>query len=308
MFVSWGGVRRGVNVGNALDWQPGNRHRLRVEARHFDAIAAAGFDTVRLPVRWSGHAATTPPFTIDGEFFDAVDETVDQALARRLEVVVDLHHYDELCADPAGHADRFIALWHQIAERWADRPPTVYFELLNEPRLPMTSGDWNRLLAAALGVVRRSNPDRLVVAGPAAMNTIDALADLDLPNDDRLIVTTHYYEPFAFTHQGTPWCRDGERWLGTRWGSPAERDAVQADLERLAAWAADRDLRVFIGEFGTYERADQSDRVAWTTHVRTAAEQLDMAWCYWDFATDFGVYDPAADTWRQPLRAALLDS
>jgi endoglucanase len=301
-------VRRGVNVGNAFDWLSDHGDRLRIEGRHFDVIAAAGFDTVRLPVRWSGHAATTPPFTIDGEFFDAVDETVDRALARGLEVVVDLHHYDELCADPAGHADRFVALWSQIAERWADRPPTVHFELLNEPRLPMTAGEWNRLLVAALGVVRRSNPDRVVVAGPAAMNVIDALADLDLPDDDRLIVTIHYYEPFAFTHQGAPWCPGADGWVGTRWGSPADRDAVRADLERLAAWAVDRNLRVFIGEFGTYERADPSDRVAWTTHVRTAAEALDMAWCYWDFATDFGAYDPATDTWRQPLRAALLDN
>jgi endoglucanase len=297
-----------VNVGNAFDWLPDHGDRLRIEGRHFDVIAAAGFDTVRLPVRWAGHAATTPPFTIDGEFFAAVDATVELALARGLEVVVDLHHYAELCADPAGHGDRFVALWSQIAERWADRPAGIHFELLNEPRSPMTSGEWNSLLAAALAVVRRSNPDRVVVAGPAAMNSIDALADLDLPSDDRLIVTIHYYEPFAFTHQGAPWCHGAEQWVGTRWGSPADLDAVQADLERLAAWAVDRDLRVFIGEFGTYERADPSDRVAWTTHVRTAAERLDMAWCYWDFATDFGAYDPAADSWREPLRAALLDN
>jgi endoglucanase len=172
----------------------------------------------------------------------------------------------------------------------------------------MTAGEWNRLLAEALEVVGRSNPDRVVVAEPAALNTIDALADLDLPGDDRLIVAIHYYEPFAFTHHGAPWCPGAERRMGRRWGSLADRDAVRADLERLAAWVAGRDLRVFIGEFGAYERADQADRVAWTTHVRTVAEQLDMAWCYWDFATDFGAYDSATDTWRQPLRAALLDN
>jgi endoglucanase len=222
-------------------------------------------------------------------------------------VVVDVHHYDELCADPAGHADRFVAVWSQIADRWADRPPTVHFELLNEPHPPMTAGEWNRLLAAALAVVRRSNPDRVVVAGPAAMNTIDALADLDLPGDDRLIVTIHYYEPFAFTHQGAPWWPGAEHWVGTTWGSPTDRDAVKADLQWLAAWARRRDLRVFIGEFGTYQRADSRSRVAWTTHVRTIADQLDMAWCYWDFGTDFGAYDPATNAWRQPLRAALLE-
>ena len=32
-----------------------------------------------------------------------------------------------------------------------------------------------------------------------------------------------------------------------------------------------------------------------------------MSWCYWDFGTDFGVYDTVADSWRPELRAALLD-
>jgi endoglucanase len=306
--VSWAGVRRGINLGNAFDWVPGRPDRLRVEARHLDVIVAAGFDTVRLPVRWSAHAAPTPPFSIDPDFFRAIEETIDLAFARGLEVVVNVHHYDELCADPAGHADRFVALWSQIADHWADRPPTLHFELLNEPRLPMTAGDWNRLLVAALAVVRRSNPARVVVVGPADMNKIDALAHLDLPGDDRLIVTTHYYEPFAFTHQGAPWWPGAERWVGTTWGTAADHDAVQADLERLATWASDRDLRVLIGEFGTYQRADQSARAAWTAHVRSVAEQLDLAWCYWDFATDFGAYDLTTGTWRQPLRAALLEN
>ena len=52
-----------------------------------------------------------------------------------------------------------------------------------------------------------------------------------------------------------------------------------------------------------------SDRAFdWTTTVRTVAERLNIGWCYWDYATDFGVYDAATDTWRQPLLAALIDS
>jgi endoglucanase len=296
-----------VNLGNAFDWRSGQNDQLRVGAHHLDAIAAAGFDTVRLPAHWSGHAATSPPFTIDRGFFSAVDEAIDLALARGLEVVVDLHHYDELCADPAGHVDRFIALWSQIAERWADRPQALHFELLNEPRPPMTADDWNRLLAAALAAVRRSNPERIVVVGPAAMNTIDALDGLDLPADDRLVVTIHYYEPFAFTHQGAEWWPGAETWVGTMWGSPADREAVSADLRRLAAWAADRDVRVLIGEFGTIRYAETAARAAWTAHVRRTAEHLDIPWCYWDFATDFGLYDTGSDTWHEPLRAALVD-
>ena len=153
-------------------------------------------------------------------------------LERGFDVVVDDHHDDELCADPTGHTDRFLAMWEQIAERHAHHPPAVHLELLNEPRPPMTPLQWNRLLAAALGVVRDVDHDRTVIIGPAAMNTIDTLADLELPVDDRLILTIHYYEPMAFTHQGAPWWPGADRWLDTAWGSDADRHAVEADLRQ----------------------------------------------------------------------------
>jgi endoglucanase len=271
-------------------------------------IQDAGFDTVRIPLAWSKHASESLPFEIRPAFFAEVDALIDAALERELEVVIDVHHYDELCADPDGHCDRFLALWTQIGERYAGLPPTVVFELLNEPHDRLTARRWNQLLVDALAVVRDSNPDRDVLAGPADRNTIAGLADLDLPDDDRLIVTVHYYQPLSFTHQGAPWWPRAVDWRGTRWGSPADQDAVHDDLAAAAAWCRERGRRLFIGEFGAVTLAPVDDRVAWTAHVRNVAEQLDIPWCYWDLATDFGLYDPASRRWDGPLRTALLNA
>ena len=71
----------------------------------------AGFDTVRLPVKWSAHAAASAPYTIDAGCFDRVDRAVEWALRRELGVVLDIHHFDELSADVEGQAARFLALW-----------------------------------------------------------------------------------------------------------------------------------------------------------------------------------------------------
>jgi endoglucanase len=274
-----------------------------------DVIRDAGFDTVRFPVAWSQQAAERVPFTIRPTLFAAVDDMVAGALERDLEVVVDVHHYDELCAHPAAHHDRFLALWTQIGERYAELPPTVRFELLNEPHQQLSSGQrWNDLLAEALAVVRDSNPLRDVVVGPAARNTIAGLADLELPDDDRLIVTVHYYLPMSFTHQGAEWWPGAVEWMGTTWGSEAERVCVRDDLAAAVAWSRQRDRRLFIGEFGTFHHAAADDRAAWTAHVRTVAEELDIPWCYWDLATDFGIYNPATRRWNEPIRAALLQT
>ena len=198
-------VRRGINLGNTLDALSSQRRRLPVAVEHLDVIRDVGFDTVRLPVAWSHHASSRPPFVISPRLFAAVDEMVLGALERNLSVVVDVHHYDELSADPAAHRPRFLALWAQIAERYADSPSTVRFELLNEPHLCLTGTPWNDLLAETLAIVRDSNAHRDVIVGPAMMNTIAGLTDLELPDDDRLIVTIHYYLPLRFTHQGAGW-------------------------------------------------------------------------------------------------------
>lgn len=299
-------VRRGINIGNALDATASERRRFAVEVSHLDVVRRAGFDTVRLPVAWSKHASRQAPFDIDSAFVTTVDELVHGAVERQLDVIVDMHHYDELSADPAAHHDRFLGLWTHIAEHYAALPATVRFELLNEPHDQLFGQRWNDVLAETVSVVRASNPDRELVVGPAMMNTIAGLDDLELPDDDRLVVAIHYYLPLPFTHQGADWWPGAADWVGTRWGSSSERDAVRHDLGVAAAWARRRELRLLVGEFGVIERAATDDRVAWTAHVRATADEYDMPWCYWELATDFSVYDPASQSWNERLRDALL--
>ena len=263
--------------------------------RHLDVVREAGFDTVRLPVKWSEHPS-----------FERVDRAVDAALRRDLHVVLDVHHFDALSADPDGQAPRFLALWSQIAEHYASASDRLCFELLNEPHDPLTAERWNDLLADALTVVRASNPERAVLVGPVRWNIVDALPTLRLPDDANLIATVHYYSPFRFTHQGAGWLEGAGEWLGTPWGTEAERARVRSDLEGAAAWARAQRRPLFLGEFGTLDSADLTTRAAWTTLVREEAERLGIGWAYWDFATDFGAFDVEQHAWRAPLRQALL--
>lgn len=295
---------RGINFGNALDAL--TEHPFRPTEAHFDEVSRAGFDTLRLPARWSGYAAQEPPYPIDGAFFARVDWAVERALERGLNVVLNVHHYDELQADPDAHAARFLGLWRQIAPRYAAHPDRLVLELLNEPRDALTPQRWNDLLAEALAVVRESNPDRPVIVGSARMNDVDALPELDLPDDDHLIATVHYYRPLEFTTQGAHWVPGADRWLGTSWGTAADHATVRADLTAAAEWAAARGRPLFVGEFGVYDKVDMASRARWTALVRTECERLGLGWAYWDFATDFGAFDVERHAWRTPLRQALL--
>ena len=153
--------------------------------------------------------------------------------------------------------------------------------------------------------MRETHPERTVIAGPARRNTIAGLDALELPDDEHLVVTIHYYLPFEFTHQGAAWIDGTDDWLGTTWGEEAERERVRADLAFAAEWARSRGRELFLGEFGALDTTDPRDRVEWTELVRGEAERLGLAWAYWDFSTGFGAYDLEAGAWLAPLRDAL---
>lgn len=298
---------RGVNLGNALEAPREGEWGVVLQEEYFDLIRNAGFNSVRIPIRWSAHAAREAPYTIDPEFFARVDWAVEQALSRKLLVVVNMHHYEEIFEDPHGERERFIALWEQIAAHYQSYPDELLFELLNEPHERLTPRLWNTLLAETLQAVRKTNPGRVVVIGPGEWNSIAGLSMLELPSDPNLIVTVHYYDPFTFTHQGAEWVSGSSAWLGTTWeGTPAQQRAITRDLDRAAAWAAAHGVPIFLGEFGAYGRADMESRVRWTRFVARQAEARGMSWAYWEFCAGFGVYDPVRRAWRQELLEALI--
>ncbi len=300
---------RGINLGNALDAPKEGAWDVVLKEEYFEAIRAAGFDSVRIPVRWSTHAGARPPFQIDPKFFDRVDWAVRQALGRRLAAVLDDHHDDELVAAPDQQRARFLALWRQIGRHYQDFPAQLAFELLNEPRDKLTAEKWNRLLAEAIGVVRETNPTRQIVVGPVGWNGIGELPSLELPESDRhLVVTVHYYSPFHFTHQGAFWIGpEAKRWLGTQWtGSPAECNAVIRDLDKAIVWAVEHRRPIYLGEFGAYSKADLQSRTRWTAFVARQAAQRKMGFAYWEFCAGFGAFDAENHRWIAPLKSALL--
>jgi endoglucanase len=301
-------LRRGINFGNMLEAPNEGEWGLSVQEEYFDLVKEAGFDFVRLPVRWNTHAEQAWPYTIDPAFFTRVDEIVNWGLERNLPVIVDFHHYEEIMWDPWSHKDRYLGIWRQVAEHYKDYPSTVLFELLNEPNDQLNAQLWNQYLMESLAIIRETNPLRDVVIGPANWNAYDWVSTLDVPDDEHLIVTFHYYLPFEFTHQGAEWVGpESEDWLGRTWNaSDAEKAEITRHFDSVSEWAERKNVRILLGEFGAYSRGPQDSRVRWTEFVAREAERHGFAWSYWELASGFGIYDPQAKAWREDLLRALI--
>lgn len=298
---------RAVNLGNALEAPREGMWGVILEERDFALIAEAGFNAVRIPVRWSSRAAVDSPYRVSTGFFERVDWVLEQARATGLLAILNMHHYDEIFVEPDAHAERFTAIWTQIAERYASIPDEeLWFEPLNEPHGALYTGKWNQIVGAAIESIRSSNPSRPIVVGGTNWNAFDAMLMLRLPDDPNLVLTFHYYLPFAFTHQGASWV-GLEGSAETPWrGTDGDRAAIDADFLVARSQARTRGLPLFLGEFGAYSQAPIDSRARWTHYVRAAAEANGMGWAYWEWRAGFGVYDRDTGRWNESLMLALL--
>ncbi len=293
---------RGVNVlGYDPIWK--TRERGRFQAEHFRAIKEAGFDHVRMVL----HPFRDNRDEIRETWWNTLDWAVDQALGAGLLAVLDFHEFQAMSQDPAGRKGRFLAFWSQLSERYKDRPARVLFEILNEPHDKFTPELWNEYLREALAVIRRTNPTRTVIIGPVQWNSFEKLDTLRLPSEERnLIATVHYYNPFAFTHQGASWTNMQDK-VGVKWtGTPQEQEAVRRDFDKVWAWSKRENRPVYLGEFGAYDKAEMPSRVRYLEFIAREAEKRGWSWGYWQFDSDFIVYDIPAGRWVEPIRDALV--
>lgn len=309
-------LKRGINFGNMLeapregDWGP------RVEPAYID-LAAGAFTTVRLPVRWTNHAAATEDATLDETFAKRVDGIVDALLGKGVNVILNVHHYNQITGDGLGYQEfpvnpavvepRLVNIWRQLGERYKNRSSKLVFELLNEPHGKLDGEPWNVLAPKLLAAVRASNPSRAVLIGPSDYNSVRGLNTFRMPADRNLILSIHNYEPFGFTHQGASWIPLHIRQVGSTCCDATQKQQINNAMDTIKRWSVANGYPVHLGEFGTHSAAPMEGREAYARAARDAIEARGFSWTYWDLVGTFSVYDPATRKWVEPIRRALLD-
>ena len=297
-------VRRCMNMGNALEAPQEGDWGYRIRSSDFYIIRQAGFDTVRLPIRWDAHASHRPPYRIDPAFMRRIFEVTKQAQDAGLGVILDMHNYEALMKHPARERARFLSLWAQIAHAFSDAPDSVYFELYNEPTLAISSEQLSLLYAEVLPILRKENPTRKVILGGNSWNSIEALGALRLPKDANLVATFHDYSPHEFTHQGAEWM-EPKLPLGRHYGTPADLADKRSIYAQARAFQKRTGLPVLVGEFGVINKVPLAERIAWIAERRRTIERAGLSWCVWDFAGAFNTYDTGRRDWLPGMRAAL---
>jgi endoglucanase len=294
-----------VNMGNHLEAPNEGEWGRAIVDGDFAIIKAAGFDTIRLPVRWSTHALAGAPYTIDAAWMARVKHVVDTARAAGLNVLLNMHHYDEMATAPAAHAVRFAEMWKQIAVAFAAYPTaSLWFELMNEPNGALADTNLRAVLDPALANVRATNPTRPVVIGGQNWSGVGSLDTLSLPADPYVVPTIHTYDPFNFTHQGATWITPTPP-LGRTFGGAADYAELAANLAKVKSYMDRTGRSVFVGEYGANDVAGLplAERVKYYGTMTSAYASIGVQSCAWAYANTFRLRDGGA--WLPGLVEAI---
>lgn len=307
-----GAIGRGINFGNALEAPNEGEWGLTIRESYVQAIADAGFNSVRLPICWSAHTGRLDPHTVDPAFLRRVDEVISWCLSRDLAVIITIHHFNELYNYPDDPLYRrmFFSIWRQLTLHYLGTDhEKLFFEVINEPEVNLTPEKWNILLPAIIDSIRVLDGDRTLIIDAPDYGAHTSLFKLKIPeSENNLIVSTRYYLPWQFAQQGAWWSdwTDLSLYLGTTWrGSVAEKNAVISDMALIKNWSDNNKYPVTIGEWGSIMFADNQSRLTWTNFVRRQFELNGFSWSYFDFGVVFKAYSIAEGKWLTGFTEAL---
>jgi endoglucanase len=296
-----------INLGSMLDKPVEGSHGQRsLTADDLRKIAAAGFHTVRLPVNFSAHTARTPPYRVNPAIIARVRQVLEQAQGVGLNVIVDLHRYEETNADPFGELPRLVAIWRQVAKALADQPDSVWFELLNEPKHAITPDNFRKIVDPTLAAIRESNPRRIVVIGGPPSSRVTHMDQFEMPDDPYVVQTFHNYDPVGFTHQGVKSMNPMPP-IGRRFGSAADIARLNRNVQAAKDYMAKTGRVPFMGEFGVMglDAIPDSERVSYLRTVSSAYAAAGIQSCVWNYANSYNL-NLDDGSWRPGVVEALV--
>lgn len=326
-FLLWGAIvhaqeipfSRGVNLSGWL--QTNNSHQIQFNKygkQDFLNIKSLGCDVIRLPFRLNDMTLGAPDYELDPLFLYFLDQIVEWAEEVDIHLILDNHTFDVESSTSPDIDEILVPVWRNLAAHYSDGYNKLYYEILNEPH-GISDELWGTIQGEVINAIREVDTLHHIVVGPAGWNSYHNLQYMPEYEDDKLIYTFHFYEPFIFTHQGASWPEPSLEsltgvpfpydasampscppdLLGTYVESTIANYSSQGSLLYLtqqalvaAQFANARNVPIFCGEFGVYiPDSPNDDRVYWYKKVRELFENYNIAWTTWDYQGGFGLFE-----------------
>lgn len=323
----------GWNLGNSLDaWGVGNSlssetcwSNPKTTQEMIDAIAAKGFNTIRIPITWAEHIGGAPDYKVDAAWMDRVQEVVDYCMKNDMYVIIDTHHEQDfwLNSDPANEEKTGKALkilWTQIAERFKDYDEKLLFEGMNENRIKGSANEWNGGTAAeretqnalnqifidAVRATGSNNATRCLIISTVGNNAgYTPMRELDIPEDNNIAVALHMYTPYFFTY-------DAEGGYDV-WDSSRKADIVNA-VKTIDKELLKKGVPVIVTEMGAVNKGKDDEVCNWIDDYVSTMNRYGIKCIWWDNGNyegsgeKFAIFNRKTCTWyNEKIANKLID-
>lgn len=243
----------------------------KVTENTIKAVKEAGFNAIRIPVRWQCHILNEQAMIVDPEWVARVKEVVDWCLKYDLKVILNTHHEKWLEGRPTHqyqeeNCRKLALLWLQIATEFEGYDARVAFAGTNEVHV---RDNWGAPTAENLEVqnaynqtfvdmvrstggnnARRHLIVQTYVCNPAFGLDGQLIVPQDSPrNGNRFMsVEFHFYDPWDYCGDGTV----------DVWNDVARMTGM---FDRAAAEWSTQGLGVVIGEWGVTDHGKKLEDV-----------------------------------------------
>ena len=298
----------GWNLGNSLEAIGGETNWGNAPATQamLNAVKAAGFNSVRIPMSWKQYADSSD--NIRADWMARVTEVVNYARNAGLYVVINIH-WDGGWMQPNNATQamanaRITKFWTQIANNFRNYDDHLLFAALNEvmvdgdysqptPEYYTVQNGFNQTFVNAVRATGGNNASRHLVVQSYNTNIDWANQFFTVPSDsaaNRLMLEVHFYDPYDFTIN----TGNDNIW---QWGniatSPSNTETwanesyVNSQFDKLnQRFVTGMGMPVLVGEYASVARlsvdASQRYRTYWDQYVTSAARQRGLVPVYWD--------------------------
>ena len=296
-------------------WNNNVLNKAAISAPDFQLLKQLGFKSIRLPIAFSYFQTHGVPVQ---NIIQRIDQTLSACRLYGFKLII-CYHSGNLNEDTYNSENQLIIdLWTLLAKKYFDQSAdNLFFEIYNEP--PHMNPDiWKNAATAIIKAIRKIDKNRTLIVGASNFNSIYELSRTTPIDDDNLVYTFHFYEPFFFTHQGAAWIGDQVATTGipfpydehnfpplnpkakNTWGETnynqyprdGNEQSVRDKLQIVKTWATQYNVPLLCGEYGVYNQyADINSRCRYIKAVRQTLKAMHIPGILWDYNSNFSIFE-----------------
>jgi endoglucanase len=288
----------GINLAGAEFGKVPGRHKhdyIYPSAKDIRETAVAGFNLIRLPVRW---ARLQPELSqnFNRAELARLDRTIRYASSENITLLIDVHDYGFYKGQKIGSEDlpveNFLRFWRLLAYHYKDQN-NVVFGIMNEPHRH-SAHEWADIAQKTILAIRETGATNLIMVPGTYWSGAhswtkrkdsngDALKNIHDPANNIVFEMHQYLDKDS---SGTsPDC--------------VSEDVGAKRLELATQWLRENNHKGFLGEFGAAQ--NPICLKALDTMMKYMHDNADAwtGWAYWASSVWFGDYKfniyPASD-------------